>query len=72
MIKTTLITIAALSTTAGATLAPDTVMPSAVNLTAGALSLQTGPTGAKFALTAKPDFALAMTTQSGRTITIRF
>lgn len=73
MIKTSLITIAALTTTtAGATLAPTDIVPSAVNVTAGAVSLYKGPAGTKIALTAKPDFALALTTQSGRTLTIRF
>lgn len=73
MIKTSIITIAALSTTAaGATLTPSSAIPDSVNVIAGALCVTKGPLGTKLSIAPKPDFAIVVTTQGGRNITIRF
>ena len=71
MIKTAILTIAALSTIAGATISPS-IMPDKVSVIAGALSISQGPLGAKLSITPNPDFAITITTHSGRNITIRF
>lgn len=72
MIKTAIITIAALSTTAGTAFTAPAVMPNNVNVIAGALSVSKGPLGTKLSIAPKPGFAIVFTTQAGRNITIRF
>lgn len=70
MIKATIISIAVLFAAVGTPL-PAAAMPASVNITAGALSMSSGPIGTRLSITPKPAFAITVTTQAGRNITIR-
>ncbi len=69
MIKVALITLASAGALGTGTQA---ISPSAIELNAGTVTLSAGTDGVKTKIAEKADYALRITTKSGRVIAIRF
>lgn len=72
MIKTTLISLVALSGVGTSALAIDKVQPKTIEFTAGTLMFSFDENGVSANVVTKPDYALRLKTQKGRIIAIRF
>lgn len=72
MIKTTLISLVALSGVGTSAMAVDTVKPKTIELTAATLMFSLDETGFSTKVVEKSDYALRLKTKKGRVIAIRF
>lgn len=72
MIKTTLISLAVLSSVGTSAVVTDHVQPEAIEFTAGTLMFSFDESGVSANVVAKADYALRLKTQKGRVIAIRF
>lgn len=72
MIKTTIISLIAISGVGTSAMAFDIVRPAAIDITAGTLMFTIDETGVSAQPAEKPDYALRLTTKKDRVIAIRF